>query len=174
MIASKVILNPAQMEAIKVRTMNKKIRRVHITGELKERVSEAVYEYVRRNPGHKVASTPIAKAYGVGSSQVDTVVRHLLRDGKIEKASERTYRIHDPNKPIAEIKEVALLNTDGEVKPRPPVVSDGSPEMSDAVSNLLEAMTTPTLAESAKEFAWAENSDSLREFIKWMAGRSSR
>jgi hypothetical protein len=123
--------------------MTTAIKRKHITGELRDRVAEQVLEYIKRNPGKAVPNLRIAMPYGLGASQIGTVIRQLLRGGAIVRLSNKTYRAADATHQDSPHKPALTLTA--------PKI-----DLADDITKL------------AKDFHWQYNSDSLREFVDWL------
>jgi hypothetical protein len=139
--------------------MNKQINRPHIKGELRDRVAEVVYEWIKSNPRKKIPNIYIAKKFGIANYQVTTVTKYLARTGKIERLSKFMYVI-----------------SDGRQKYQSPVVEFDGVNLTPPPVKIIEQAKEPAyvgfamrVTDLAREFHWESNSDSLHEFVEWLA-----
>lgn len=126
------------------------LRRPNIKGEVAERVSEQVYDFIAHNPTHQVPTKIIGAKYAVAPNQVTTIIRQLLAAGKIKRRSRYTYEVVGGG---VVPKQTRLVTTKPVVKPAQP--------------NALLPFAEQVAAE-AKNFKWESDSDSLRKFVDWL------
>lgn len=166
MQASKVKFSQETKAALNARPLSKaakaKLRR------------ERVKDYIRSQPaGAIIKQTELAAAAGYDQSQGHgwAFVNRMIKNGHITKdTSEGAHR------PSWTVKgDARVVRQKAEVK----VPDQPMPTPEPTQHFRFEATSTSEFAEAAngwtkqlaKEFAWQYNSDSLREFIKWLGSK---
>lgn len=151
MQASKVTITPETQEAIRFRPLSKKQKRKLRQDRIKELIAS-------RKPFTRIMTKEFGAVTDLPDNTVWSIVRGMARRGEIQmiNLSKRTYGFALPG----DIK-VTKLPSQQQVPELEALVSDGPPPVGNVGS----------LTGYAKEFAWATNSDSLREFVGWMDGK---
>lgn len=152
MQASKVILVGETKEALKFRPLTQKQKRTLREQRIKDLIaSKPAFTRIKTKEFGRVTELP--------DNGVWPVVKSMARQGKIQMVnlSKRTYGFALPG-------EIHVSKLPGEQQ---------IPDVEAVIEELPAAPGggTTTLGAYAKDFAWAANSDSLREFVAWMDGK---
>ncbi len=113
------------------------------------RIEQDLLTWIGRHPNHGASCAAVADRYGVAPSQINTILKKLEAEGKIERPSIKTYRLRE--QPAVAVEQQQIT------QPEETAAQDTS-----------STIDAERLVELAKDFIFATGSSDLRAFIKWV------
>ena len=116
---------------------------------------KAIIELIQSKPAGEIIKTGEIQAVGQFTTYANawSFINRMTRDGVIAR-----YESEKPKSYYYAVTGAMRITKPGQ-------------QSSSETSPVIDPSTKPTLAEYAKNFAWSHNSDSLRDFVRYMDGK---